>query len=57
MVMLFTKHRSRYNLGKLKDPLNELILKGNQFSTVIRFLNIVFICININFVINKLDIV
>ena len=39
--------------GKLVDPLNKLILKGYQFNTVIRSLNIVFIGINIDFVISK----
>ena len=39
---------------KLIAPLIKLILKGYQFNTVIRSLNIVFIGINIDFVISKL---
>ena len=39
---------------KLVAPLNKLILKGYLFNTVIRSLNIVFIGINIDFVISKL---
>ena len=40
--------------GKLIGPLSKLILKGYKFNTVIRSLNIVFIGINIDFVISKL---
>ena len=39
----------RNDPGKLIGPLNKLILKGYQFNTVIRSLNIVFIGINIDF--------
>ena len=39
---------------KLVAPLNKLILKGYLFNTVIRSLNIVFIGINIDFVISRL---
>ena len=39
---------------KLIAPLNKLILKAYQFNTVIKSLNIVFIGINIDFVISKL---
>ena len=41
--------------GKLITSLNKLILKGYQFNTVIRSLNTVFIGINIDFVISKLE--
>ena len=44
----------RNDLCKLIASLNKLILKGYQLNTVIRSLNIVFIDINIDFVISKL---
>ena len=36
--------------GKLVDPFNKLIVKGCQFTTVIRSLYIVFIDIDIHFI-------
>ena len=42
----------RNDPGKLIAPLNKLILKGYQFNTIISLLDIVFIAINIDFVIS-----
>ena len=54
--MLLNRARQfiKKNLVNLSLLLNRLILKDDQFHTVIRSLNIVFIGINIDFVISKL---
>lgn len=52
---VYCARKCKKHLGKLIDLLNKFILKGYQFKFVMISLNIVFISINLYFVITKYE--
>lgn len=52
--VVYRDRKFRYDRVKLTHTLNKIILNGYDFNTVTKSLNIVFIGINVNFVISRL---